>query len=395
MRRPLPATVKNLGIVSLLTDASSEMIYPLLPAFLTGTLKAGPAFLGLVEGTAEAVASLLKIASGRLSDRMRRRKPLVVGGYALSSAVRPLVAIAAAPWHVLLIRCLDRIGKGTRSGPRDALLAEVTPAGERGRAFGFHRAMDNAGAIAGPLLASAVLWWRDDLRLAFALSAVPAAASLLMLVLAVREGTRAGPLASAPANAGPIQEPAAPPTRGLARYLGVLAIFTLGNSSDAFLLLRAQELGVGVASIPLLWMLHHVVKAGAGVAGGAFSDRAGRRNAILAGWAVYALAYLGFAAATTAWHIWLLFPLYGLFHALTEGPERALVADLARATDRGRAFGLYHAVTGGALLPASLLTGLLWQRFGAPAALGTGALLAALAAVGLQLFVPARRFRPR
>lgn len=392
MRRPLPSAVRNLGIVSLLTDASSEMIYPLLPAFLTGTLKAGPAVLGLIEGIAEAAASLLKIGSGRLSDRLSRRKPLVVAGYALSSAARPFVAVAGAPWHVLLIRCVDRIGKGTRSAPRDALLAEVTPSGERGRAFGFHRAMDNAGAIVGPLLASAVLWWRDDLRLAFALSAVPAAASLLMLVLGVREKARERQGRPAPELSAPVPKGGAPAARGkgLGRYLGVLAIFTLGNSSDAFLLLRAQELGVELASIPLLWMLHHAVKAGANVPGGTFSDWAGHRNAILAGWGVYALAYLGFAAATTATHIWLLFPLYGLFHALTEGPERALVADLASAEDRGRAFGLYHAVTGGALLPASLLTGLLWQRLGPEAALGAGAALAAVAALGLQLFVPSR-----
>ena len=391
MRRPLPTTVRNLGIVSLLTDASSEMIYPLLPAFLTGTLKAGPAFLGLVEGIAEAAASLLKIASGRLSDRLSRRKPLVVAGYAVSSAVRPFVSLAGAPWHVLLIRCVDRVGKGTRSAPRDALLAEVTPSDQRGRAFGFHRAMDNAGAIVGPLLASAVLWWRDDLRLAFALSAVPAAASLLMLVLGVRERSedRRRPAAQKLSDPVPKGDAATRPTRGLGRYLGVLAIFTLGNSSDAFLLLRAQELGVDLASIPLLWMLHHAVKAGANVPGGSFSDWAGRRNAILAGWGVYAFAYLGFAAATTATHVWLLFALYGLYHALTEGPERALVADLASAGDRGRAFGLYHAVTGAALLPASLLTGLLWQRFGPGAALGTGAVLAAVAALGLQIFVPA------
>jgi len=379
----LHQTVRSLGLVSLLTDVSSEMIYPLLPAFLTGSLGAGPAFLGVVEGLAETLAAFVKLASGRLSDRLRRRKPLVVAGYLLSSLVRPLVALAAAPAHVLIVRLLDRVGKGVRGAPRDALLAEVTAAAERGRAFGFQRAMDHAGAAVGPVLAAGVLLVTDELRVVFALAAIPGAFAVLALVRGVREAPRAcGSTRVTTARALPL-EPA------LLRYLAVLALFTLGNSSDAFLLLRAQQAGVPLALVPLLWALHHLVKAGTSTWGGALSDRVGRRPTILFGWGLYALTYAGFAIAHAPLAVVGLFVVYGLFHATTEGAERALVADLAGAASRGRAFGLFHAVTGAVLLPASLLTGLLWQRFGAGIALGTGAVLAGLAALGLLLFVPA------
>jgi MFS family permease len=361
------------------------MIYPLLPAFLTGTLRAGPAFLGAVEGLAETVAAALKVVSGRVSDRLPRRKPLVVAGYSLSSLVRPLVALATAPAHVLAVRLLDRVGKGLRSAPRDALLAAVVPGGDRGRAFGFQRAMDHAGAMVGPLLASAAMLLTSDLRVVFALAAIPAALAVLALVVGVREVPRPLDVPPAALEAAP---PRAPLEPGLVRYLGVLALFTLGNSSDAFLLLRAQEAGVALAAIPALWALHHLVKAAASTWGGALSDRVGRRRVILAGWSVYALAYAGFAAAASPLAVAGLFAFYGLFHALTEGAERALVADLAGERARGRAFGLFHAVTGAALLPASLLTGLLWQRFGARIALGTGAGLALLAALALLVLVP-------
>lgn len=385
MGAPLPRTVRSLGLVSLLTDASSEMIYPLVPAFLTGTLRAGPAFLGVVEGVAEAVAAALKVASGRLADRWPRRKPLVVAGYALSSLARPLVALAAAPAHVLAVRLADRVGKGIRGAPRDALLASVVAREDRGRAFGFQRAMDHAGAMVGPILASLALVATGDLRIVFALAALPGALAVAALVLGVREeGRPAAPPPTALPAGGPLEP-------GLARYLGVLAVFTLGNSSDAFLLLRAQEAGIALAAIPALWALHHLVKAGASTWAGALSDRVERRLVILLGWGVYALAYAGFALASSPLAVALLFAFYGLFHALSEGAERALVADLAAEATRGRAFGLFHAVTGMALLPASLLTGALWQRFGAAAALGTGAALAAAAALGLLLLVPPGR----
>ncbi len=369
------------------------MIYPLLPAFLTGTLKAGPAFLGLVEGLAEALAAFVKIGSGALSDRMPRRKPAVLAGYGLSSLVRPLVALATAPLHVLAVRLLDRLGKGVRSAPRDALLAEVTTADQRGRAYGFHRAMDHAGAVVGPLLGSTALLVTRDPRVVFGLAAIPAALAMGALAFGVREEERGVANRPAPpARPGPSEDLGAQ-GRPFRRYLLVLAVFTLGNSSDAFLLLRAQQVGVALAFVPLLWSFHHLVKAAASTKSGALSDRMGRRRAILAGWGVYALAYGGFALAQSPLHVFALFAAYGLFHALTEGPERALVADLSGSSGYGRAFGLYHAVTGGMLLPASLLTGLLWQVHGAGAALGLGALLAGLAALGMWRLVPEQTAR--
>jgi MFS family permease len=382
----LPRPVKALGVVSLLTDASSEMIYPLLPAFLLA-LGSGPAFVGLVEGLAEATAAGLKVASGWLSDRTGRRKPLIVAGYGLSTLARPLLALAMAPWHVLAIRMADRTGKGTRGAPRDALIAEVVPAADRGRAYGFHRAMDHAGAFVGPLLASAALALGAEMRTVFALCAVPGALCLMVLVLGVRE------TATQQAPPAPAAQDGSPTTSSFRRYLAVLALFALGNSSDAFLLLRAQEAGVGLTTLPLLWSFHHAIKSLTSTWGGTVSDRLGRGRTIAAGWAVYALSYLGFAWAASPLHVWLLFALYGLFPALTEGPERALVVDLA-ARARGRAFGLYHALTGGMLLPASVLTGAIWQAWGALAALGTGAALAAVAAVALLVLVPERLLVP-
>jgi len=392
----LPGTVKALGAVSLLTDVGSEMIYPLLPAFVTGTLRAGPAVLGAIEGLAEATASLVKLASGRLSDRLPRRKPLVVAGYALSSLARPLVALATGAGHVLAIRLADRLGKGVRGAPRDAIVAAVTPPPLRGRAYGFHRAMDHAGAFAGPLIATALLALGFELRTVFALAALPGLAAVAVLILAVREKPRGGDTGvgvevarvghGAPGEASPASA-TAPLPPSFRAYLAVLALFTLGNSSDAFLLLRAQEAGVGLWAIPLLWAFHHLVKALASTHGGALSDRLGRKPAIAAGFLVYALAYAGFAWATNPLQVFALFALYGLHHALCEGPERALVADLAAEGARGRAFGAYHAVTGAMLLPASLLTGALWQAYGAQAALLTGAALAGAAAIGLMLLV--------
>lgn len=381
---PLPKNVKALGFVSLLNDASSEMVFPLLPALLVGPLRAGPAVLGLIEGAAETVASLLKVASGYLSDRLARRKPLVVAGYVLASAARPWIALAAVPWHVFVVRLTDRIGKGLRTAPRDALLAAAAPAGERGRAFGFHRAMDHAGAVVGPLLASALLALTGELRLVFALAALPAMLAVLALIFGVHEPA-ASPTASAPA-APAVDDTPLP--AAFKAYLVVLALFTLGFSSDAFLLLRAQDAGVPLAAVPLVWTLHNAVKSATGTWGGALSDRLGRRRTIVAGWFVYALVYLGFALASTAWHVWALFVAYGLHFALCEGAEKALVADLSGRARGGRAFGLYHGVTGVMLLPASLLAGALWQWRGPLPAFGLGALLALVAALGLWLFVP-------
>jgi MFS family permease len=402
-----------LSVVSLLNDASSEMIYPLLPAFVLQVLGAGPAFLGLIEGVAETTSSLVKLGGGWLSDRLRRRKLLAVWGYGIAALLRPFIAVATQPWHVLGIRFADRVGKGVRTAPRDALLAESVEPGVRGTAFGIHRAADHAGAVVGPLMAAGLLLLpATRLRLVFALAAIPGLLGVLVLVIRVREqggrGTAAGgavatepesatTTSSGAATAGPASDGAAGAAGpggpgalqrlggGFLRLMAVLVLFTLGNASDAFLLLRAQQLGVGLALIPILWAAFHVSKMSWSVPGGMLADRHGPRRSIAAGWLVYAAAYAGFAVAGREWQIWALFLFYGLFYGLTEAPEKALVASLAPAGERGLAFGAYHSAIGLAALPASVMFGLLWQRFGPETAFLTGATLALLAALALAL----------
>jgi MFS family permease len=365
------------------------MIYSLMPMFLTTVLGATTAFVGVVEGAAEAVSSLLKLVSGQLADRAQRRKPLTVLGYGVSSLLRPLAGLATAPWMILVVRVGDRVGKGLRSSPRDALLADVTPAPQRGRAYGFHRAMDNAGAVVGPLVATALLGAHVSIRSVFLLAAIPGAVAMLSLVAGVREPPRP----PAPPHSDAV---AAPPIPGLRAYLFAVGLFALGNSTDAFLLLRAQALGVDVRLIPLLWMMHNAVKAGLSTWGGAISDRFGRRRVILAGWTLYALCYLGFGLAVQAWQAWALFAIYGVYYALVEGSEKALLVDLVGPAQRGRAFGRYYAVVGFAALPASFGFGLAVERFGARDTFTTAALLAALAAGSLAAWVPElRRAAPR
>ncbi len=372
------------------------MIYPLLPVFLTTTLGAGAATLGAIEGAAETTAALLKLASGWWSDRVPRRKPLVVLGYGIASAARPLVALAGSAGQVLAVRLADRVGKGVRSSPRDALLAAAVPAAERGRAFGFHRAADHLGAVLGPLAAFALLRGAGaDVRTVFALAAVPAALAMAALVFGVREAAPGAPAAGnvaplPPPGPGPLDAPARA-GRPLAALVAAVTLFTLGNSADAFLILRAADLGVPVALVPLLWALLHVVKSASSTPGGALSDRVGRRPLIAAGWLVYAAVYLGFAAADAAWQAWALFAAYGAVFGLTEGAEKALVADLAPAGRRGAAFGWYHGAVGAAALPASLLFGAVWERYGAPAAFRLGAALAAAALLVLLAGVPRAR----
>lgn len=360
------------GFVSLLTDISSEMIYPLLPLFLTSVLGAGPAFLGAIEGVAESTAAVLKLVSGFVSDRMRRRKKLVLLGYSISSIARPLIAVAASPIAVLFIRFADRVGKGVRTSPRDALIADSTPQSLRGKAFGFHRSMDHAGALIGPLLATLLLArFTTSLRTVFLLAAVPGIAAVLLIIFRVREVPRQQTMGETRLLTVP---------RGpLRSYLLVLLVFTLGNSSDAFLLLRANHLGVTPAQIPLLWTFFHLVKMLASMPFGALSDQIGRRGIIIAGWTVYALAYIGFAQATSALQIWILFGFYGLFYGLTEGVEKALLADIAPTAERGSAFGWYNCAIGIGALPASLLFGFLWQWGSPQLAFAVGAAFALLA----------------
>jgi MFS family permease len=385
----LGRNVYALAAVSFLTDVSSEMIYPLLPVFLTAVLGANASFIGAIEGAAESTASLLKLASGWWSDRVRKRKPLVVLGYGIATFMRPLVAIARSATQVLLIRVADRVGKGIRNAPRDALLAESVHPSIRGKAYGFHRAADHAGGVLGPLIAFAVLTWKiAELRTVFWLAAIPGVLSFIVLVLFVREIPRP---AEAPAGSGP--DLTLPLGARFWRVMLVIFVFTLGNSTDAFLLLRANQLGVPVALAPILWAALHVVKSLSSTPGGALSDRIGRRPTLIAGWLLYAAVYFGFARAGAAWQAWVLFLVYGIFFGLTEGTERALIADLVIPERRGTAFGWYNLAIGLGALPASLMFGYVWDHAGAGAAFVMGASLALAAAAGMLLVVP-RTVRP-
>ena len=404
----IPRPVWLLGWASLFTDAATEMIYPLLPMYLSRVLGAGALSLGIIEGVAEAVNSALKVGSGYFSDKWTTRRPIVIAGYAISSMARPLIAITSTWPQVLLIRALDRTGKGIRGAPRDAMLAQFAPDGGRGHIFGFHRAMDHTGAIIGPLIATAILFFAPgEYRMVFALTVIPGAIAVALLFLVPetagpasdgsrplvgtrppyeRNVERVPPGKVVPAPGGP----AGKLPRRLLAFFAVLLLFSLGNSSDAFLLLRlSDELG-SAAYVPLLWAGLHVVKASLSTWGGGLSDRLGRKRVIVLGWMVFAAVYAGFAVAADPMVFVALFLAYGVYFALTEGAEKALVADLAPAGQRGTAFGLYNAALGVGSLGASVGFGLLYERVSPAAAFGTGAALAAMAAM-LLTSVPTRR----
>jgi MFS family permease len=379
----LPRTVLVLGVVSLLTDLSSEMIFPLLPAFLALRLPgAAPLLLGLMEGLAELVASVLKYQSGRWADRSRRLKPLVLAGYSVSGLARPLMAFITAPWQPVLIRALDRVGKGVRSSPRDALIAHAVAPGLRGRAFGFHRGMDHAGAALGALLAMGLLALGLRVESVFLLSAVPGALGVLAILLAAE-----APHAPAPSTAAP----QAPLPRRLGWYLGPVLLFGLANATDGFLLLKLSAEGAAPTLLPLAWLLLHVVKAAVSYPAGHLADRLGPARLVVAGWLLYALSYLALAAVHGVAATLAVMALYGLYHALAEGAEKALLVSLVPPEARGRAFGLYNALGGFAALGAGLLFGGLWTRAGSSVAFAAAAGVAAVAAVALALLLPRAR----
>jgi MFS family permease len=390
--------------VSFFTDVSTEMIYPLLPVFLASVLGANASFIGAIEGVAETTASLLKLVSGWLSDKVGHRKSLVVIGYGIATFARPFTAMARSASQVLAIRLTDRIGKGIRTSPRDALLADSAPPHSRGRAFGFHAASDNAGAVFGPLLAFMILKMHgvgsldgtrhllphdeQALRNVFWLAAVPGLIALTILIVVVRDVPRgdAGDKASEPS----IATMGGGLTGRFWAYLVVVLLFTLGNSTDAFLLLRANQLGVPVAMAPILWALLNFVKAATGTYGGQLSDTLGRKPLIVGGWLLYAAVYFAFGWAAAAWQAWALFAVYGIFYGMTEGSEKALVADIVPRTRRGSAFGWYNLAIGLGALPASLIFGAIWDRAGAPTAFVFGASLALIAAVLMAFVAPSR-----
>lgn len=414
----LPRTVWLLGWVSLATDSATEAVYPLLPFFLTQVLGAGAVSLGIVEGAAEAVNSLVKLWSGRAADRATSKRPLVLAGYSISSIVRPLIALAQSWTHVFAVRVVDRVGKGIRSAPRDALLAATATPETRGRVFGFHRAMDHAGAVLGPLLATAFLFFYPDrYRTLFALTLIPGLVAMA-LILFVREDAQQddrvvrpdkGPGAVRRVQGAAAVHPdegvgAVGPDRGirggrlqadqalpaeLKSFFLILTLFTLGNSTDAFLLLKLTDAAGSTKYIPLIWAALHVVKSVVSIAAGSWSDRVGRRGVIAAGWLIYAAVYAGFAVSTSLTALLAWFMIYGLYFGFAEGTEKALVADLAPPDARGSAFGLFNAVVGIGALLASLLFGVLWTAYGPFAAFGTGAALALVATA--LLFVTVRR----
>jgi MFS family permease len=382
--RPVPPAnrlgrnVLALSAVSFLTDVATEMTYPLIPVFLSTVLGVRATAVGAIEGAAESTAALLKLASGWLSDRVPRRKPLVLLGYGIASAIRPLIGIAQSVSQVLAIRVADRVGKGIRTSPRDALIADSVDPAIRGRAFGFHRASDHAGAMVGPLLAFAFLKWGGlDLRHLFLWTIVPGVLAVAALVFGVREVPRE------PKPRKAAFDPKVALGGRFWAFLAVLFVFTLGNSTDAFLLLRASDLGVDAALIPVLWAMLHLVKSVSSTPAGALSDRIGRKPLLISGWTVYAVVYFLLGRAGAEWHVWALFAVYGIYFGMTEGVEKALVADLVPADRRGSAFGWYNLALGLGALPASLIFGAIWDRWGATAAFTFGAAMALAAAAGI------------
>ena len=345
-----------MGIVSLLTDASSEMVYPVLPLYLSNVLGAPVAAIGLIESLAEATASFMKVGSGWLSDHVGRRKPLIALGYALSNLAKPVLAITASWPAVLVLRLTDRLGKGIRTAPRDALIAESSSEADRGRSFGVHRALDTVGAAIGPFVAWAVLSLSPGAyRTIFLISAIPGTLAILFVVLAVRDTGRRHTAREATRITFKAFSPP------LLAFTAISFVFGVANSSDALLILRAQDLGVSAAVIPLMYVVFNLVAASLAAPFGVRSDQVGRRRLLVFGFAGYALVYLGFALARSATAPWLLFGLYGIPYAATEGMTRAYVVDLAGPERRATVLGAYTFVLGLAALPASSLAGLLWD----------------------------------
>ncbi|MBN2373734.1 MFS transporter [bacterium] len=379
----ISGTVITLGLVSFFNDLSSEMIYPLLPLFLTSVLGAGALALGVIEGIAEATASILKIVSGYLTDKAGRKRPFVLAGYCLSSIMRPLMGIAVVWPMVLVLRFLDRVGKGIRTAPRDALIADVTDFSLRGRAYGFHRAMDHAGAVAGPLIAVFLLKGLGlSIRSVFLLAAFPSLFIIVLLLFALKEGKQTETATPCSIEDGTAQEAM---SKDFKIFLLAIVLFTLGNSSDAFLLLRLNNAGVGVVATATLWSWFHVVKMVSTYTGGRISDKIGRKPMIIAGWIYYSCIYLMFAMFSARTPLVAAFLLYGLYFGFTEPVERAWVASFMRHDKRGQAFGYYHGAVGLASLPASLIFGFVWQKWGYQYSFITGCFFALMGCLTVSL----------
>jgi len=382
----LSGNVLALSLVSLLNDTSSEIIYPLLPAFLALTLGATPFVIGLIEGFAESVAALLKLFSGYFSDKFDSRKLPVFLGYSLASITRPLLSFVTSWQQVLFVRVTDRVGKGIRGAPRDAIIAASVPEEKRGLAFGFNRAADHLGAVIGPVVAFVLLSYfavnptsptAREYQQVFLYASIPVVLGLFVIVFFVKENPKETPPLEQPKIKLSLKEF----DGNFKRFLLVVALFTLSNSTDAFLLLRAEQTGVPVAVLPLLWMFLHFSKVVSSLIFGELSDKVGRKTLIFAGWIVYAVVYAGFAFADSAWQAWILFLIYGVYFGLTEGVEKALVADLVPKGKRGTAYGFYNLAFSITVFPASIIFGSLWDLFGATTAFLISAVISICAAV--------------
>ncbi len=385
-----------LGVVSFLTDVSSEMIFTLVPLLLSNVLGAATTIIGLVGGISESADALFRIFSGWLSDRIGKRKPLAVVGYSISTIAKPFMYLASTWGVVLGVRFSDRVGKGIRTSPRDALLADSAPPGERGKSFGLHRAMDTTGAVVGLAIAALVVYLVQGGGLELSLRTyqwlvligiVPAVMAVVILLKFVKEGERKPIPIGAPRPGFNLFKLAAGFDTRFKVFLAVMALFTLGNSSDFFVILRAQNLGLSVFHIVLMLVILNAAYAAISLPAGRLSDRLGRRRVIALGWGVYALVYLGFALASELWQVWLLFAAYGVYYGIVEGAARAFVADLVPEEKRGTAYGLYHGVVGLTLLPASLIAGWLWQAYSPTAPFFFGAGLAGAAVIGMMVFI--------
>ena len=396
--RSLPINVWVVTAASFLTDVSSEMIFNMVPLFLANVLKAGTAVIGLIDGLAETTASLMKMYSGGLSDRLGQRKSLTVLGYAISTIAKPFLYIANAWGWVLGVRVADRFGKGVRTAPRDALVADSIDEKQRGLAFGVHRAGDTAGAFVGVAIAALVVWLtergsalltRSTFQILVLVSIIPAVLAVLVLLLGAREtGVRSQSKLPVFSLKGM--------DRTFKLFMLVLVLFTLGNSSDAFIILLGQNRGLNVLEILLMLLTFNLIYSALSGPLGALSDKVGRRRLIITGWIAYGLVYLGFALSKTGWQIWTLYGLYGIYYAATEGSAKAFIADLVPPDRRGTAYGLYNAAIGLMAFPASAIAGLLWQGafgwhgLGAPAPFLFGAGLALLAGLLFWWLVPAK-----
>jgi MFS family permease len=391
-----------LGIVSFLNDISSEMIFTLIPLFLSNVLGVATTVIGLIGGLSESTDALFRIFSGWFSDRIGRRKSLAVAGYTVSTIAKPFMYLASTWGVVLGVRFGERVGKGVRTSSRDALLADSAPPGERGKSFGFHRAMDTSGAVTGLIIAAVVIYFVQGGGFELSLKTyhwlvligiVPAVVAVLILLRFVNERRR-GALPEGHRPGFNLIKLAAGFDTRFKLFLVIMTLFTLGNSSDFFVVLRAQNMGFSVFHIVLMLILFNATYAAVALPAGRLSDRLGRRRVISMGWGVYALIYLGFALAGEAWQVWLLFAGYGIYYGIVEGVARAFVADLVPAEKRGTAYGLYHGVVGLTLLPASLIAGWLWQAYSPEAPFFFGAGTAAIATINMLAFIKEGPYRP-